>query len=322
LRVPEELLACPLHKTKLAFKEGVYSCEHGCDHEIVNAIPRFVPQHSYADSFGLQWNKFRQTQLDSHTNTTVSEDRLRRLCGGDFGALENKIVLEAGCGAGRFSEIILKHCHRLYSFDLSNAVVANHKNNGHHENFFICQANILEAPFQHESFDVVLCIGVVQHTPSPEKTIDALCQYVKQGGIIIIDHYTHGYGMTKARNCLRRHLLKRSVNFRLWFISILVDGLWWLHRLAWKLGRYQWFRKYRLMFLNLSPIVDYHDAYRQLGEKLLKEWAFLDTHDLLTDEYKHLRSKEELVNLFEANGFEIIRAEYAGNGVEIMAKKN
>ena len=34
---------------------------------IINKIPRFVDASNYTDNFGLQWNTFRSTQLDSHS---------------------------------------------------------------------------------------------------------------------------------------------------------------------------------------------------------------------------------------------------------------
>ncbi len=39
-------------------------------------IPRFAPESNYADNFGLQWNKFRQTQLDSHSAPAGLRDAL------------------------------------------------------------------------------------------------------------------------------------------------------------------------------------------------------------------------------------------------------
>ena len=43
---------------------------------IVRSIPRFVPAENYASGFGYQWNKYRLTQLDSHTGLSGSEERL------------------------------------------------------------------------------------------------------------------------------------------------------------------------------------------------------------------------------------------------------
>ena len=80
----------------------------GEKYEISNGIPRFVNNKSYTDNWGIQWNKFRKTQLDSYTKFPLSEDRLRRCLGDEiYSSLNEVIVLEAGCGAGRFTEILL-----------------------------------------------------------------------------------------------------------------------------------------------------------------------------------------------------------------------
>jgi hypothetical protein len=71
----------------------------------------------------------------------------------------------------------------------------------------------------------------------------------------------------------------------------------------------------------ISPVVDYYDAYPQLSRKILTEWSLLDTHDTLTDRYKHLRDKDEIRRSLEALGLEQIRIEEAGNGVEARARK-
>jgi len=63
---------------------------------------------AYVDNFGIQWNLFEKTQLDSYTGIPLSRDRLIRCCGPQlFGSLRGKYVLEAGCGAGRFTEVLL-----------------------------------------------------------------------------------------------------------------------------------------------------------------------------------------------------------------------
>lgn len=40
-----------------------------------NAIPRFVRGASYADSFSIQWNRYRRVQLDSFNGFTLTRDR-------------------------------------------------------------------------------------------------------------------------------------------------------------------------------------------------------------------------------------------------------
>ena len=104
------------------------ACEKGCEVPVLGGIPRFVDQDNYAAAFGRQWNTYRKTQLDSYTGTTISRDRLSRCLGGSMEVVRDKLVLEAGCGAGRFTERLLESGAAVFACDLSPAVEANYEN--------------------------------------------------------------------------------------------------------------------------------------------------------------------------------------------------
>jgi hypothetical protein len=72
----------------------------------------------------------------------------------------------------------------------------------------------------------------------------------------------------------------------------------------------------------VSPVYDYYDLHAELGERLLAEWAFLDTHDGLTDRYKHLRSVSQIRDCLRACGLTDIEVRRASNGVEARARKS
>jgi SAM-dependent methyltransferase len=288
---------------------------------VVNGIPRFVPEENYATSFGLQWNRYRTVQLDSHTGTSISRDRLTRLLGGNLDAVRGKTVLEAGCGAGRFSEILLGQGAELFAVDLSTAVEANYETCRKYPGYFVCQADILRLPFPPARFDVVLCIGVVQHTPEPEATIAALCRQVAPGGTLVMDHYTLEYPMPASSRVLRAALLHLPGDCAMRFSEALVSFLWPFHRAARAVNRVPVVKWLARQMLALSPVVDYHGAYPQLGPELLRSWAILDTHDTLTDRYKHLRSAQDIEATLRACGMVDIETACAGNGVEARARK-
>lgn len=316
-------IICPEHKMLLKEEKNTrYICPSGCSFPIIENIPRFVDTNSYATSFGLQWNEFRTTQLDSYTSVPISRNRLSRIMGDSLdNILRGKIVLEAGCGAGRFTEILLASGAHVFAVDLSNAVEANYKNCNNYSDYFVCQADILKLPVKPEQFDIVICVGVIQHTPNPEQTMTALCAQVKPGGLFVMDHYTYGYPLTLSRWILRAFLLRMPKAFSLQFCKILTTLVWPFHKMFWRGKKFSIVNIMRSIFLYLSPVVDYHDAYPQLGPKLLKTWATLDTHDTLTDFYKHLRSAEEIKNHLQQCGMIEIEAVYAGNGVEVRARK-
>lgn len=316
-------LFCPNHMTSLSLDnaEASYKCEHGCRFEIIGQIPRFVSIDNYASSFGLQWNSFRQTQLDSYTGLTISKDRLTRMVGGSLDVFRDQKVLEAGCGAGRFTEIMLAAQAIVFAVDISTAVEANFQNCKTKKDYFVVQADILKIPVLPGQFDIVVCIGVIQHTPDPEATIQKLCSYLKPGGLLVIDHYTYGYPEIFFQKRLRRFLLKKPKEYTLRFVLRLVKLFWPFHKVTYRLRNIMILRKLRSLILMLSPIVDYQDAYPELGDKLLYEWALLDTHDTLSDFYKHLRSADEIRKQLQLCGMSEIHTEYAGNGVEARARK-
>ncbi|WP_424627542.1 class I SAM-dependent methyltransferase [Bradyrhizobium sp. SYSU BS000235] len=287
-------------------------------------IPRFVPKSGYADAFGLQWNRFRKTQLDSYTGTTISLDRLRRCVGGDLSVLRGKSVLEVGCGAGRFTEILRAHGAQVLSLDLSSAVEANLVNYREQagaaaSNNYICQASMLDAPVAPRSVDAVIALGVVQHTPNSESTVQALADYVKPGGELVIDHYGLDYNVEWPRRLMRRFLLALPARWGSPIALTASRALVQVHRLFWRRGRIARIARARLQ--KISPLVDYYDSYPQLPRAILVEWCVLDTHDTVTDFYKHLRSLDQVCAMVSNAGLEIVRAAHGGNGVEVRARR-
>jgi 2-polyprenyl-3-methyl-5-hydroxy-6-metoxy-1,4-benzoquinol methylase len=285
---------------------------------VVRGIPRFVVSDDYAAAFGWQWTHFQRSQLDSHTGTTISRDRLTRCLGGSLDVVRGKTVLEAGCGAGRFTEILLDAGARVLAADLSSAVEANHANCGSSSSYFVCQADIRNLPVAAHAFDVVICLGVVQHTPEPETTIAALARYVKPGGLLAIDHYSRDYPVTAPRKMLRDLLLRLPPEQARRLALGTTRALLPVHRALWR--RHRGFGRLRRYLGHVSPVVDYYEAYPELGTELLSEWALLDTHDTLTDQYKHLRGPDEIRDTLASLELADIEVDVGGNGVEARAR--
>jgi SAM-dependent methyltransferase len=315
-------LRCEAHGEPLRSASDVLRCGHGCSFPIVGDIPRFVPAEDYAASFGLQWSHFRRTQLDSFTGYPISRERLTRLLGGTLDSVRGALVLEAGCGAGRFTELLLQAGARVVAVDLSTAVEANRQNCGGIPGYAAVQGDIVKLPFAPEQFDIVLCIGVVQHTPDPEETMRALCYHLKPGGLLVMDHYTHGAHRHRLVPKLFRALLTRtSPEFALQFCEAVMEALWPVHRAAWRLHGLPLLGVLRKIWLRVSPVVDYQEAFAYLGEELVHDWALLDMHDSLTDRFKHLRSADEIRQQLTLYGMRDIETVHAGNGVEARARK-
>ncbi len=119
----------PFTGSCLVQTDGRLISTDGNEYPIVNGIPRFVDVSHYSSDFGIQWNRFPVTQLDSKNGKALSRDRLARCLNGHFDELCGKRVLEAGSGSGRFTEILARKGAILHTLDSSIAIEANFKNN-------------------------------------------------------------------------------------------------------------------------------------------------------------------------------------------------
>jgi len=159
---------------------------------IVRSMPRFVPNEDYAHSWGFQWNLFDKTQLDSHSGNNLSHERFFATTQWPA-KMEGQTILEAGCGMGRFTEVALETGAEVFSFDLSNSVEANFRNNGGSNRLHVFQASIYEIPLKRQSFDRIFCMGVLQYCPDVRTAFMSLVPFLRTGGEIVVDCYEkHG----------------------------------------------------------------------------------------------------------------------------------
>jgi 2-polyprenyl-3-methyl-5-hydroxy-6-metoxy-1,4-benzoquinol methylase len=329
----KKLLVCPLHQVSLSYEEnllgidgapwpdGEISCPQGCRWPILGGIPRFVHGDGYASSFGVQWKRYRRTELDSYTGLTYSRQRLERCLGAPLESLRGKVVLECGSGAGRFTELLAPNCENLVSIDRSAAVEANLSNCRHSSPYLLFQADINASPLPAHYFDVVICLGVIQHTASPEATIRDLAKRVKPGGSLVIDHYTRVRSSKLAEilsyidsahpfRAVLRHLRPEVALRVTTFLTKTCDPI---HRRTSKI------QVLDRIATRLLPTVSYYNRFAGLDPRKLYEWHELDTFDNLTDFYKHLRTPDQIRACLESLGLHVVSCGLGGNGVEARA---
>lgn len=272
---------------------------------VKQGIPRFVEPENYAASFGFQWNQHAQTQLDSYTGRSISRDRLFGVTGWSSD-LRGQRILEAGSGAGRFTEVLASTGGEIHSFDYSLAVEANGMNSGGKNNVHLFQGNIFRMPFVRGGFDKVMCLGVVQHTPDPALAFRCLAAQVKPGGELAIDVYASRLSAWLHWRWLLRPITRRMDKRLLYRIvsavtPVLLPIAVALRRLA---GRYG---------ARLIPVVEFSDL--KLPKALHVQWAILDTFDWYSPAFDFPQSKATVERWFKEAGFEDVTVCYGPNGV-------
>jgi len=265
-------------------------------HPIVRFVPRFVPADNYSNNFGFQWNRFRRTQLDSTTGQPISTRRFFDQSGWQPSEMAGRLTLDVGCGAGRFAEVALGTGARLVAVDYSSAVDACRQNLGPHPRLDVVQADVYHLPFRRRTFDFVYCFGVLQHTPQVEASFSALTSQLAPGGRIAVDLYPKIPLNLLWPKYWVRPITKRMRADRLFpLVTRMVETLW---PVSLALGRVPGVGR-RLR--HALPIANY-EGVLPLTPVQLKEWAVLDTFDMLAPAHDHPQTVATLESWFAAHG--------------------
>jgi ubiquinone/menaquinone biosynthesis C-methylase UbiE len=124
-----------------------------------------------------------------------------------------KKVLDVGCGNGY---VLSKYAHEgaeVYGVDLTATAVdlCHHRFEllGLQGNFY--QANAEELPFKDQSFECICSMGVLHHTPNPEKAIAEIFRILKPGGRLIVMFYYRDSALYRLRYPLMSLLTGKTV---------------------------------------------------------------------------------------------------------------
>jgi len=310
----------PLTKENLLLENHFYrGVKSSSQWPIVRSIPRFCDSKNYTENFGYQWNIFDKNQIDSYSNIKQSEKRFYLETDWNSDELENQKILEVGSGAGRFTEVLLRTSKaKLHSFDFSNAVDANFKNNHKYiKRLRLFQASLYKIPFPDYSFDKIFCLGVLQHTPSFEKSLVAISKKLKISGELVVDFYPvkslltffHSkYVVRLISPYIPKEILLKIIKISAPFLIVLFDL----------------FCKLRLSALTrFIPITDLRYIPKELSKHQRMNWAIMDTFDAFSPEFDSPRSIKYVSRYLKSIGFKIKFAGYVkfdeGNSAVVRA---
>lgn len=258
---------------------GVLSAPDGVSYSITKGIPRFVADDDYVKNFSFEWIKHRTTQLDSAHNSRESEERFADSLPYPLTELAGKLVLDVGCGMGRFAEIVLKYGGIVVGIDLSYAVDAAWDNMGLNAQANFIQANVYQLPFADNSFDLIYSLGVLHHTPNPRAAFACLPRLLKIGGTIMTTFYA-GYNKAYVATSSFWHSILRPLPrywlYRFAHISIPLYYLWRLPFIGKFLG-------------TLLPLSQHPRA----------EWRVLDTFDWYSPQYQFYFTHPEVFRWYQ-----------------------
>ncbi len=172
------MLRCPRCRGELSIADpptGLVCRSCSQLYPIVEGVPRLAGE-SYVASFGRQWNRYDVARPEE------DEATFRVKTGVDPRDLAGRLVLDAGCGGGRYARLIASHGARVIGVDLSTAVDKAAALCAEFPEALIVQADLLDLPITAGLCDLVYSIGVLHHTPDPRGAFAQIARRVKPGG--------------------------------------------------------------------------------------------------------------------------------------------
>lgn len=246
-------------------QEGTLTCvECRASYQVTRGIPRFDGDYSNsvvstAGHFEREFTKlsaedrdieppemaeyyfFTRSALDPKVFDVFSNDYFRTDLSGptayeaDYSSIEGKVVLDAGCGAGRFTRVVGNKARLAVGLELGGYVDRAARLCDGIDDVEFVQGSILKPPFKKGIFDLVFSLGVLHHTPDPRGGCLRLADLVSDDGLLSVWVYPPEYWNGPVRGPVAR-LMNR-------FVSRLPGSAahWFCARMLYPLGRLQGF---------------------------------------------------------------------------------
>jgi SAM-dependent methyltransferase len=142
--------------------------------------PQAPDQSRTQSAYSLQWNTFRIVRPDEDRATFRNRTCLTPE------DLAGTLVLDAGCGMGRYLKVVAEAGAVAVGMDLSRAVEAARDLTREWPSVTVVQGDLLRLPFTEGGFDHIYSLGVLDHTPDPRRAFLGLAKLLKPGGRIAI----------------------------------------------------------------------------------------------------------------------------------------
>ncbi len=297
-RILLDYLVCPECQTSLECRVATETLEEietgwlncprcGVDYPIVRGVPRFVTgEHPLsgdnvktADAFGWQWQKFSELHdMAAYENQFL--DWVYPITPDFF---QGKVVLDAGCGNGRFSLVSSQFGARhVLAVDASEAVEAAYHNARSLANVHVIQGDIHRLPLRRgpaAQVDFAFSIGVLHHLDVPQAGFKVLVNHLRPDGTIFVWIYgreNNGWlvnGVNPIRTLLTSRLPRPALYALSWLITVGLHPLvkliyhpapnWLRPKLpygdyfAW-LGQFGFYHNHHVVFDHLSAPVAFY----------------------------------------------------------------
>ena len=246
---------------------------------------------SVVHDFGEEWKKF-----SVHTDESVRELRKEYFDIIDESIVnKNTYMIDIGCGSGRWTDYFVDKAGFIEAIDPSDAVYAADQMLGKKENVRVTKASVDTIPWDDNTFDFGMSIGVLHHIPNTKQALIDCVKKIKPGGYFYVYLYyrfdDRGFvfkSIFYLSNLLRLIISRMPQVLKKFTCDVLAVLLYWplsrfagllhkmkLHKLAKKIPLEPYYNK---PFYNLR-----NDCLDRFGTKLEQRFLRSEIEEMMTE---------------------------------------
>jgi SAM-dependent methyltransferase len=206
----EPLLRCPQCGSRVAFEASAVRCPDGHVYPVVDGVPRLVGHPwtpgdaelvaATGEAFGRQW-----TELGEAARVTLADLALHLPTGWGLSTFSG-LVLDAGCGIGRYTALAAQLGAEAVGIDVGSSVTRAARL---WPGPAFVQADLAAPPFAPRTFDTVFCFGVLHHLPDPARGLEACFDLVRPNGVVLAWVYSERRSVPRRVRRRARALVRR-----------------------------------------------------------------------------------------------------------------
>ncbi len=121
--------------------------------------------------------------IQKHTEFKIFKNQLRRCCID----LDGKVIMDAGCGSGYSTELIVKEFHpsHVVAFDYMPEQISLARKRNLKVDFYV--GDLTKMDSGDNTFDAVFVFGVLHHIPEWRNALSEISRVLKPNGVLLVD---------------------------------------------------------------------------------------------------------------------------------------